>query len=187
MDCPTPRESPSRLQDRLADGEPAAFAELFDLYGERLYRCARRWVGGQAGAEDVVQELFVSLARSRPSLGLIDDLAAYLFTSLRRCAIREVARRRRERPFDAAAPTAEHALNSMRTPHSSHDEQTRELREQLAQAIAQLPDEQREVVTLKWDGELTFAQIAAIQNVSPHTAASRYRYAIEKLRSWLRE
>ncbi|MFO0818864.1 MAG: sigma-70 family RNA polymerase sigma factor [Pirellulales bacterium] len=185
MDLPTPSEPPSRLQDRLASGEPAAFAELFDLYGERLYRCARRWVEGADGAEDIVQELFVSLARSQIRLAAIDDLPAYLFTSLKRCAVREVARRRRDRKVATSAATKEPTSNSTSTSPSSGHESNDELRQRLARAIDRLPDEQREIITLKWDGELTFAQIAQILNVSPNTAASRYRYAIEKLRGWL--
>ncbi len=55
----------------------------------------------------------------------------------------------------------------------------------LRQAIRLLPDEQREVVALKIDGELTFAQIAQIMGVSINTAASRYRYALQKLRTLL--
>jgi RNA polymerase sigma-70 factor (ECF subfamily) len=48
-----------------------------------------------------------------------------------------------------------------------------------------LPAEQREVISLKIDGDLTFAQIAAVFDISPNTAASRYRYALEKLRRML--
>ena len=50
-----------------------------------------------------------------------------------------------------------------------------------------LPAEQREVIALKIDGELSFAQIAQVMGVSINTAASRYRYALEKLRTSLRE
>ena len=48
-----------------------------------------------------------------------------------------------------------------------------------------LPPEQREVVLLKIDGELTFVQIGQVLGVSMNTAASRYRYALEKLRTTL--
>ena len=55
----------------------------------------------------------------------------------------------------------------------------------LQQAIRSLPDEQREVITLKIDGELTFAQIAQVMGVSISTAASRYHYALQKLKTSL--
>ena len=55
----------------------------------------------------------------------------------------------------------------------------------LQQAIRSLPDKQREVITLKIDGELTFAQIAQVMGVSISTAASRYHYALKKLKTSL--
>jgi len=57
--------------------------------------------------------------------------------------------------------------------------------ERVRAAIALLPEAQREVVALKIDGGLTFAQIARVTNVSLNTAAGRYRYALEKLRATL--
>jgi RNA polymerase sigma-70 factor (ECF subfamily) len=59
------------------------------------------------------------------------------------------------------------------------------LADDLPNALKALPADQREVIALKLDGGLTFAQVAEILNVSPNTAASRYRYALEKLRRML--
>ena len=56
-------------------------------------------------------------------------------------------------------------------------------RDELRDAIANLPSAQRDVIALKIDGELTFAQIGQAIGVSTNTAASRYRYALEKLRA----
>jgi RNA polymerase sigma factor (sigma-70 family) len=57
--------------------------------------------------------------------------------------------------------------------------------DELAAAVAALPEAQREVVALKIDAGLTFAEIAAVTGTSLNTAASRYRYALEKLRTAL--
>jgi RNA polymerase sigma-70 factor (ECF subfamily) len=53
--------------------------------------------------------------------------------------------------------------------------------EQIAGALSQLPMEQREAVVLKIYEGFTFAQIAHVTQVSPNTAASRYRYGVDKL------
>ena len=59
-------------------------------------------------------------------------------------------------------------------------------RDELSEALAGLPEEQRAVVHLKlWEG-LTFEEIAAALDISPNTAASRYRYGLDKLRDRLR-
>ena len=50
-----------------------------------------------------------------------------------------------------------------------------------------MPDRQREVVALKIEGELTFAQIGRVLGVRSNTAASPYRYALDKLRTSLAE
>jgi RNA polymerase sigma-70 factor (ECF subfamily) len=57
--------------------------------------------------------------------------------------------------------------------------------DELAAAVADLPPEQREVVALKIDGGLTFAEIGRVMGTSLDTAASRYRYALTKLRQTL--
>jgi RNA polymerase sigma-70 factor (ECF subfamily) len=54
-------------------------------------------------------------------------------------------------------------------------------------ALARLPEEQRAVLVLKTWGGLTFPQIAAALEIPANTAASRYRYAVEKLRELLAE
>jgi RNA polymerase sigma-70 factor (ECF subfamily) len=53
--------------------------------------------------------------------------------------------------------------------------------------LEKLPPEQREVVSYRLAGELTFAQIGQALEISTQTAASRYRYALEKLRLLLKE
>ena len=69
-------------------------------------------------------------------------------------------------------------------PASDPDEAT--FRRELDAALAELPPEQRAVAHLKlWTG-LTFEQIAAALEIPPNTAASRYRYALDKLRDRLR-
>jgi RNA polymerase sigma-70 factor (ECF subfamily) len=55
----------------------------------------------------------------------------------------------------------------------------------LADALATLPYEQREVVVLHLKGDLPFREIAAVQGTSLNTVQSRYRYGIDKLRSLL--
>ena len=159
----------------LAAGRAEAFAELYDRFGSRLYRAARGILGRPEDAEDAVQEVFASLVRSRHRLADVEDLTAYLFTSLRRAAGRLAVRRAREpAPSEAAysEAVAKSRPNGPSNPRS----------ERLEQALRSLPKEQREVIVLKIDGGLTFAQIAEVIGTGANTAASRYRYGLEKLR-----
>jgi RNA polymerase sigma-70 factor, ECF subfamily len=53
--------------------------------------------------------------------------------------------------------------------------------------LEKLPREQREVIVLKVWHEMTFEEIAAVQEISPNTAAGRYRYGLQKLKDCLQE
>jgi RNA polymerase sigma-70 factor (ECF subfamily) len=159
---------PLSLTRRLTAGDESAFAELFDRFGVRLFRTARRLLGDEHAAEDAVQEVFVGLARSHASLGTVVDWTAYLFASLRHAAGR-IGDRLSRRPETLAIDPAD----GRAVPHGDAS---------LEQALAKLPDEQREVLALKFEGGLTFDQIGVQLGISANTAASRYRYALDKLR-----
>src|SRR5947209_14676126 len=87
------------LQRALADGQPAAFAALYDRLAPSLLRAARTMLAAPASddAEDVVHDVFVSLANSRQKLASVRDLNAYVFTILRHTAARRLLLRRNER------------------------------------------------------------------------------------------
>jgi len=158
----------------LAAGDEGAFAALYDRFGARLFRVAHAFLGSREEAEDVVQDVFLDLVRSRASLARVRDLQAYVFASLRHAAAR---RGRRARP---ALADLDGIPSREETP--APDEE----RARLARAVSALPAAQREVLALHLDGEMTFAEIAATLGISINTAASRYRYAIEKLRAALK-
>ena len=167
------------LGELLAAGDREAFAALYDRLGQRLFATARTMLASTTDAEDVVHDVFVDLARTRHLLSSIADLDAYLFTMLRHAALRRLKRR----------SLAERTLDRLGRDRLSGDgfsaPAAEPSDEALAAAVADLPPEQREVVALKLDGGLTFAEIAGVIGVSPNTAASRYRYALEKLRAAL--
>lgn len=156
-------------RSRLAAGDEAAFARLYDAYAPALFRTACRLLGRAADAEDAVQDVFVAVARARTRLSAVTDLRAYLFAALRHAIGRRVRRERRIGPLPDD-------LAAIEPPPVDAD---------LERALAGLPPEQREVIALKIDGGLTFAEIAAVLGISANTAASRYRYALEKLRAAL--
>ncbi len=162
----------------LAAGDERAFAVLYDRFAARMYRVALRILGCPEDAEDAVQEVFLATVRCHERLANVRDLTAYLFTAIYRAAGRAAMRRARAVPLSPAA--ADQAVAPPEPAACDGGDWHR-----LQRAVRALPDEQREVVTLKIDGELTFAQIAEIVGVSVSTAASRYQYALKKLRTSL--
>jgi RNA polymerase sigma-70 factor (ECF subfamily) len=160
----------------LVQGRQDAFAALYDRYGRPLYRVAWTLLRSRQDAEDAVQEVFLGLVRARAALGQVENLRAYLFSALRHAVARQGARRKTA-PLPPEDPPAREVYTG-----GDVDPETFRL---LEVGLAALPAPQREVVTLKIDGGLTFAEVAALLGVRPKTAASRYRYALEKLRAIL--
>lgn len=162
-----------RLQAGLAEGRSDALAALYDRFGRALYRVAWTLLRSRQDAEDAVQEVFLGVVRSRAALSQVENLRAYLFSTLRHVVGRIAARRKNASTIDSPSrDTVESEIDA-------------ELFGQLERALAALPAEQREVVTLKIDGGLTFAEVAAVLGIPSNTAASRYRYALEKLRAFI--
>lgn len=165
----------TELADRLARGEPAAFAELYDACVDRLHHWLSMHTGSPADAEDIVQETFVRLVRLRRKLAGVENLTAYVFTAARHELARLEKRRARE--------TARHRAKGVRAveDRTAPDE----LSETLAAALARLPEEQREIVELKAYAGLTLREIADVAALPPGTVATRYRTAILRLREWM--
>jgi RNA polymerase sigma-70 factor (ECF subfamily) len=158
--------------DRLQAGQEAALAALYDRFARPLYRVAWSLLRSRPDAEDAVQEVFLGLVRSRPSLDGVENVRAYLFSALRHAVARLAARRKTDAlpPEGPPVPSAEGDVDP-------------ELFRLLELGLAALPAEQREVLSLKIDGRLTFAEIAEVLGGRLKTVASRYRYALEKLRA----
>jgi len=163
----------------LAAGQEAAFAALYDRFAVPLFRVALAILGSRQDAEDAVQEVFVSLVRARHKLIGVENLRAYLFASLRHTAIRLSANHNLR--TSEACPDLTLIPTRPREALETGDSVG------LEHALGRLPPEQREVVALKLDGALTFAEIGSLLGISANTAAGRYRYALEKLRDALVE
>ena len=125
-------------------------------------------------SEDAVQQVFTRLLRSREAIQA-DAIDAYLRTAVRNECFSVL--RSRQRAPDAA----DGALLEPIAPGGADPEE----RIALEAALRALPVEQREVVHLKVFEGRTFQEIADLTSESINTVASRWRYAMEKLRAAL--
>jgi len=154
---------------------------LYDEHAQPLYAFLLNFTRDEADTHDVLQDIFVKLARQPELLDGIRDERAFLIRLAHNAAIDLIRRRGgRERTRENFAAD----IISPFAPAKDPDEQT--FRTELAAALAELPPDQRAVVHLKlWEG-LTFEQIALALDIPQNTAASRYRYGLDKLRGRLR-
>ena len=151
-------------------GSRVALLRIYEKYKNDLLKLAVALVGDVNEAEDVVQDVFVGFAQS----------AARITCTANRIRNRARDQQRHETTGLAGA---EDLVGSFRRPEQWA--MLSEALEQLRQAMAQVPYEQREVVGLYIEGSITFRQIARIQNVSINTVQGRYRYGMNRLRSML--
>lgn len=146
----------------------------YDAHAARLLLFARQWLPDRADAEDAVQSGFVKFWRNRPQPAAAD--VPLLFAAVRSAALDLIkSRSRRERRETRAAGDREAAW------WDADGVVERERGAALQAALEQLPIEQREVVTLRIWGGLTFAQVAHTLDENLNTVASRFRAALAVL------
>ena len=154
---------------------------LYDEHAQSLYAFLLNFTRDESDTRDLLQEIFVKLARDPKLLAGVRDERAFLIRLAHNAAI-DLIRRRGTRERTKENFAAETMAPFM--PASNPDEQA--FRTELAEALAELPPDQRAVVHLKLWAGLTFEQISGAFDIPLNTAASRYRYGLDKLRERLR-
>jgi RNA polymerase sigma-70 factor, ECF subfamily len=166
-------DNPIRLA--LAADDPAAVELIWDRYACDLLAYLQAMLGSRTDAEEALQEVFVRVVRKRRHLAKARNLRAYLYQIARHEAA-TYARKRGRQPTEAVSWL-------VRGEGIANDQ---DLADDLARALAVLPQEQRSVIVLKVYRGQTFQEVSEALGISPNTAASRYRYGMEKLRTLLR-
>jgi RNA polymerase sigma-70 factor (ECF subfamily) len=166
--------------DQLSNGHlpDGHWSDWLDRHGAGLLLFARQWVSSRADAEDAVQEAFVRFWRSRQGVA---DPAAYLYACVKHCIFDR--QREKKRQLQREEAVARFEGESWFSDRPEQDERGAAI----DKALQNLPEAQREVLVLKIWGGLTFPQVAEALRISANTAASRYRYALDKLRVLLVE
>ncbi len=151
----------------------------YDAYAPGLFHYLVAFTKAEEDARDLLQELFIKLARGLPANAQSEKACIYRLAH--NLAI-DWLRRRKVR-WDSE----ERLLNELNEERQgSTDPDANLMARSFAEAMLTLSPEQRTVAQLKlWDG-LTFEEIAEGQGIPLNTAASRFRYALEKLRTLLR-
>jgi RNA polymerase sigma-70 factor, ECF subfamily len=155
--------------------------QLYDEHAPALFRFLLNLTRDEADTRDALQEVFRRLAAHPDLLHHARDPRAFLLRLAHNLAV-DLMRRREVRRRSHAALAQEPLHLFADTP----DPDEAALRDALESALGDLPPDQRAVVHLKlWEG-LTFDAIARLLDLPHNTAASRYRYGMDKLRTRLR-
>jgi RNA polymerase sigma-70 factor, ECF subfamily len=180
---------------RVKRGDRAAFAELVGKYQQPLFNFIHRILRDEAETEDVAQNVFLQVYKSRARYERTAKFSTWLFTIARNLCLNEIRRRSR------------HPAESLDEPHSEHEDQPQrqyedkqnalptdqalhgELAQKIEEALATLPENQRTAILLCRQDELSYEEIADILGCSLSATKSiifRGREALkEKLKPYL--
>lgn len=180
---------------RFQGGDRPAFAQLVRRHKAALFTFALRHVGSEPTAEEVVQEAFARIVQHAAEFRHASRFSTWIYRITRNLCVDELRKRALRRHPSLDEPSrgsdAEGLSLGERTPDSRANVERAatsiEIRQRVADAIAELPEEQREVFLLRELSNLPFKEIAAIVGVEENTAKSRLRYALERLQEALCE
>ena len=186
--------SDEQLLSLYTRGELEAMEVLLERYKRPVFSFVLRLIGDRARAEDLLQETFLRLVEHAHTFEGSAKLKTWLFRIARNQCIDESRRRVHRRHPSLDAPLADEGNSSTLHDRVASQEAGAErrtvgveLKQRMSDAIAALPEDQREVFLLRQVQHLAFKEIAEITGVSENTVKSRMRYALERLQGALAE
>jgi RNA polymerase sigma-70 factor (ECF subfamily) len=173
----------SALMLRYKDGDTAAFETLYRRHNDSLYRYLLRRCLDREAAEDVFQEVWGKIIKSRRSYRRTAKFTTFLYRVAHNCFIDHIRRNKRHLAKSVADP------DLIENPSDEPDLAAEKglARQRMELALLELPDEQRDVFLLHEEAGLTLDTIAHVTGVNRETAKSRLRYAMSKLKAALAE
>ena len=165
-------ESDQELIELANKGSSEAFEALYRRYRDWVYRLAWRITGNRADALDVLQETFTYLLGKFPGFELTASMTTFLYPVVRHVSFRI-------RSKNSRFASEEQILDEPAAPES---EETEHCRSELAAVLTVLPDEQREVLLMRFVDDMSLKEIAAALDVPVGTVKSRLYNALRALR-----
>lgn len=166
-------ESDQELIELANRGDLDAFEALYRRYRDWVYRLAWRFTHNRADALDVLQETFTYLLGKFPGFELTASMTTFLYPVVRHVSF--TIRNKKSR-----FTSEEEVLNEPAAPKS---EQREHYRSELAAVLAVLPDEQREVLLMRFVDDMSLQDIAAALRIPVGTVKSRLHNALCVLRN----
>lgn len=176
------------------DGETRAFDVLVVRHRRGLFNFLLRSVQNRSRAEEMLQEVFLRVVRSKERYEQTAKFTTWVYTIARNLCVDESRRAKFRRTVSLDAPRCGAGgdegpamLESVAADQVATDDAAAapQIRGRIAHAIDQLPDDQREVFLMRQVSGLSFKEIGEIVGAPENTVKSRMRYALDKLRTEL--
>ncbi len=186
------RDPDIRLMLRVRDDDQAAFGELVERFQHRLVAVMHHLVGNADEAEDLAQEVFLRVYRTRKKYSPKAKFATWLFTIANNLALNALRDRKRKPSVPLQVPDpaqsgpwpTEH-LADRRDPPPAHQMQQAELADVIRRALEGLNDRQRVAVVLNKFEDMNYAEIAEVMGLTTKAVKSLLSRARARLRECL--
>ena len=189
---PDPADPDAVLMLRVKRGDRAAFAELAGKYQQPLFNFIFRTLRDEAETEDVAQNVFLQVYKSRARYQATAKFSTWLFTIARNLCLNEIRRRSRH-PAESIDETHQEYEDQ---PHRQYEDKAHftapekllhgELAEKIEAALAGLPENQRTAILLCRQDELSYEEIADILGCSLSATKSLIHRGRETLKDQLK-
>ncbi|NCC50430.1 MAG: sigma-70 family RNA polymerase sigma factor [Spartobacteria bacterium] len=173
--------------EQYREGDIHALEELVEKYRRPLFGFILKMTEGRDDAEEIFQEVWLRAIRNLDSYK-VSNFLSWLFKIAHNLVI---DRARKKKPAMSLQDPIEEALTmedrvASEAPGPDEQMNSRVIRERIDRAVAELPENQREVFVMRTQADISFKDIARIQGVSINTALARMQYALARLREELR-
>lgn len=168
------------LWNQFREGDENAFARLYDLFSDMLYRYGMKFMENEDSVKDCIQELFIKLYSNRQSLSATDNPRLYLFKALKNRLIDEI---RADKHLVYVSPQDLHFSVEYYYDPEEESQEDSDVKAQFEKVISLLTDRQKEVIYLRYQMEMSYEDIAELLNINYQSVRNLIHRAIEKVRS----
>ena len=179
-ELPASTPTDAELLDAFRGGDQRAFEVLVRRYQRQVLAIARRFSADNDDAEDLAQRAFINAAQRAGGWrgGSFKSWLFRIVVNLAKNHVRDSSR------FDRSEDASEHEAEPT-APEAHERLEAREEQQALREAVAKLPKRQREVLLLRIDGDMPFAEVASTLGITEVNAKVNFHHAVQKLKTLL--
>ena len=169
------------LWQSFVDGDDQSLEKIYRIYFDKIYYYGNKWLNDSAFTEDIIQDLFVKLIRTRQNLSQTTSIKFYLFRSFRSLALDKIKANKKmlvlDDPGDEMFP-----LNV--TPENSliDKQECQLIKEKLSSALSALTPRQREVLFLRYNEGFSYQEVAEMMGLTVKATYKLMARAIDAIK-----
>lgn len=176
-----PDDNEELLWNSFLEGNDVSLEKIYRMYFDELYQYGNKWLNDQTFTEDVIQDLFIKLIRTRRNLSQTSSIKYYLFRAFRSLALDKLKAVKKIIQMDDSNEKIFHI--ELTPEHKLIDKQHYQIiKEKLDAAISNLTPRQREVLFLRYNKGFSYPEIAEMMELTTKGAYKLMARAVDALK-----